>query len=119
MTMSKIGGSTVKPTKLGDVEVWAPEGRVDAVSSPDLQEATTESIANGARKLVLDLSSTQYMSSAGLRVVLLVARAMQSKNGKFVICGLNDEVHELFQISGFSQIVDIVADRKAALNSLR
>ena len=54
------------------------------------------------------------MSSAGASgVVLVVARDLQAKDGRFAVCGLNDEVKELFEVSGFSLIVNIVADRGA------
>lgn len=111
----KIGKSTIGGETVGDVAVWVPEGRVDASSAPDLEQAMTSGIAEGGEAVVLDLSRTRYMSSAGLRVVLVVARALQAREGKFAVCGLNDEVKELFEVSGFSLIVGIEPDRDAAV----
>lgn len=116
---TSIGRSKIETTTAGGVTVWAPEGRVDAVSAPDLQQAMMDSIDGGASNVVLDLGGTRYMSSAGLRVVLVVARALQARSGRFAVCGLNDEVKELFEVSGFSLIVNIVADRDAALAAVR
>ena len=59
------------------------------------------------------------MSSAGLRVVLVVARDLQARNGRFAVCGLNDEVKELFEVSGFSLIVSILPDRDAAVAAVQ
>ena len=111
----KIGKSAIGGETVGDVTVWVPEGRVDASSAPDLEQAMTSEIAEGGEAVVLDLSRTRYMSSAGLRVVLVVARQLQARKGKFAVCGLNDEVKELFEVSGFSLIVGIEADRDAAV----
>jgi anti-anti-sigma factor len=116
---TRIGSSKIEATVSGSVAIWAPEGRVDAASAPDLEEAMTASIAEGVSDVVLDLNRTRYMSSAGLRVVLVVARALQAKNGRFAVCGLNDEVKELFEVSGFSLIVNIVADRDAAVAAVQ
>lgn len=111
---TKIGGASV-----GSVAVWVPEGRVDASSAPDLEQAMMARIGDGGLDVVLDLSRTRYMSSAGLRVVLVVARALQAEKGRFAVCGLNDEVKELFEVSGFSLIVNIVADRDAAVAAVQ
>ncbi len=105
----------IESTKVGDVVVWAPEGRVDAVNAPELEQAMMAGIAEDDLHVVLDLSGTRYMSSAGLRVVLVVARELQSREGRFAVCGLNDEVKELFEISGFSLIVKLEQDRAAAV----
>ena len=109
----------IESTKIGDVAVWAPEGRVDAAAAPNLEQAMMSSIGEGASNVVLDLGRTRYMSSAGLRVVLVVARDLQVRNGRFAVCGLNDEVKELFEVSGFSLIVSILPDRDAAVAAVQ
>ena len=116
---TRIGSSTIESTASGSVTIWAPEGRVDATNAPELEQSMTASIEEGAVDVVLDLSRTRYMSSAGLRVVLVVARALQARSGRFAVCGLNDEVKELFEVSGFSLIVNIVADRDAAVAAVQ
>ena len=116
---TRIGYSSIEGAKAGSVAVWAPEGRVDAASAPDLEQAMMASIGEGVSDVVLDLNRTRYMSSAGLRVVLVVARALQAKNGRFAVCGLNDEVKELFEVSGFSLIVNIEPDRDAAVAAVQ
>lgn len=116
---TKDGSVKIESTVVGDVTVWAPEGRIDAVTAPGLQQAMTASIDDGARALVLDLSGARYMSSAGLRIVLIMARYLQGMDGNLVVCGLNDEVKELFEVSGFSLIVDILADRDAAVAAVQ
>ncbi len=114
-----IGKSAIGRETVGDVTVWTPEGRVDATGAPDLENAMMSGIAEGGEAVVLDLGLTRYMSSAGLRVVLVVARELQARKGQFAVCGLNDEVKELFEVSGFSLIVGIEPDRAAAIAAVR
>lgn len=115
----KIGKSTIDGETVGGVTVWEPEGRVDASSAPDLEKAMMAEIAEGGEAVVLDLGLTRYMSSAGLRVVLVVARELQARKGRFAVCSLNDEVKELFEVSGFSLIVGIEPDRAAAVAAVQ
>ena len=111
--------AAAESTTVGSTVIWAPVGRVDASSAPDLEQAMTAAIGEGAQEVVLDLSETRYMSSAGLRVVLVVARALQASKGRFAVCGLNDEVKELFEVSGFSLIVGVQPDRDAAVAAVQ
>lgn len=119
MSDIKIGSTSIEHTEVDGTAVWAPAGRVDAASAPDLEKDMMSAIESGSVACVLDLARTRYMSSAGLRVVLVVARALQAKNGHFAVCGLNDEVKELFEVSGFSLIVKVHADRAAAVAAVK
>ena len=65
-------------------------------------------INGGARRLLLDFSKLQYISSAGLRIVLLAAKRIKSRGGRMALCSLNRQIHEVFEISGFSSILDIL-----------
>jgi len=105
----------IENRKIDDVDVWTPEGRLDASSAPQLEESMLAAIEAGADAVVLDLARVRYMSSAGLRVVLVVARALQQGQGRFIVCGLNEEVAELFAVSGFGQIVRIESDLDRSL----
>ncbi len=109
----------IESTKVDSVVVWDPEGRIDASRAPDLEKAMLSAIAEGGEEVVLDLGRVRYMSSAGLRVVLIVARELQARKGRFAVCGLNDEVKELFEVSGFSVIVGIEPNRDAAVAAVR
>jgi anti-anti-sigma factor len=82
------------------------------------EEEVTKSITGGADKLLLDMAAIQYISSAGLRVVLHAAKQMQAKGGKLVLCSLNDQIKEVFEISGFSGILDIAPSHDEAVKRL-
>jgi anti-anti-sigma factor len=97
--------------------IVAPEGRLDSNTSSGFEKDVRELLAGGARTLLMDFSGLDYMSSAGLRIVLLAAKRMKSIGGMLVICGLNETITEVFEISGFLASLNVVADRSAALRA--
>ncbi len=85
--------------------VFALEGRLDTSTSPELEEALKASFEE-ADALTLDLGKLEYISSAGLRVLLLTHKTMSAKGGLKVI-NVNDTIKEIFEITGFSDILTI------------
>lgn len=85
--------------------VLAPAGRLDSTTAPEL-EAELMGSCDGINSLILDLKSLEYISSAGLRVVLKAQKLMKSK-GKMKIIGANAVVMEVFEITGFSDFLTI------------
>lgn len=81
------------------------EGRLDTSTSPELQEFIDNSI-EGVTELILDFSGLEYISSAGLRVLLATEKTMKTK-GKMIVKNLSEEVAEVFEITGFSDILTI------------
>ena len=90
-----------------DICVVRPEGRLDSANGSAFQKNLLGLIDDGARKLLLDFSKLQYISSAGLRVVLIAAKRMESSGGRIALCSLDRHVSDVFEISGFSAILDI------------
>ena len=85
--------------------ILAPEGRLDTVTAPELETELEASLA-GVKKLVLDFKDVTYVSSAGLRVILKARKAMKSA-GSMTLTGVNSTVMEVFEITGFTDILDI------------
>lgn len=83
----------------------ALEGRLDTSTAPNL-EAELKSSLNDVTELILDFNKLEYISSAGLRVVLAAQKTM-SKQGSMKLVGVNDEVMEVFEITGFVDILTI------------
>ena len=81
------------------------EGRLDTITSPDLESKINEATPD-AEKLILDLAKLDYISSAGLRVLLGAAQAMDGK-GDMVVRNLNQSVREVFDLTGFSNLFNI------------
>lgn len=81
------------------------EGRLDTVTAPDL-EAELNKYMDSIDELVIDFTGIEYISSAGLRVLLMAHKAMSPKGG-MKICGVGDIVREVFDVTGFSDILTI------------
>ncbi len=96
---------TVTKKKNGSILLANVEGRVDTVSAPQF-ESEIKSDLNGVTELVLDFSQLTYISSAGLRVLLLLQKVM-NKQGSMKIVGANETVKEIFDVTGFCDILTI------------
>ena len=83
------------------VTVVSPRGRVDAETSPELENRLLALIQRGEAQIVLDLAGVDYMSSRGLRVLLLASRKCLQSEARFVLAGLTDFTNELLTITGF------------------
>ena len=95
-----------------------PKGRLDAATGPALEAELAAATGGGAR-LLLDFSELVYISSAGLRVVLLAAKKVKASNGRLALCSLNPQIAEVFKISGFDVIIDIHPSPDSALARLK
>lgn len=92
-----------------------PTGRLDANTSERFENEMLEQLGASPQGMVMDFSSIGYVSSAGLRVVLLAAKKVKAAGGTFVLCGLSPSIQEVFRVSGFLSILTVAADRDAAL----
>jgi len=92
-------------------------GRLDAVSAVEADKTFSSIIDDGNNNLLIDLAELDYISSAGLRVLLVVAKRIQQNRGKVVLCALNANVKEIFEISGFSSIFNIFDGKEEAEKS--
>jgi anti-anti-sigma factor len=103
----------------GDVMIARLAGRLDSSSAQPAEESFGRLLANVTPLLAIDLSKLDYISSAGLRVLLVVAKRMQQSKGKVVLFGLGPNVREVFSISGFDKIFAIQDDLAAAVAAVR
>lgn len=92
--------------------------RLDCVSSPSLEKRLNELIESGERSLLVNFSNLEYISSAGLKVLLETSRELKSKGGKLLICCLSGMVKKVFEISGFNAILSIYENEKEALKDI-
>jgi anti-sigma B factor antagonist len=83
----------------------APEGRLDTVTAPEFENKVGELLA-GVSDLVLDMTQIEYVSSAGLRVILKIQKVMFNQ-GKMKLIGVNESVMEVFEITGFANMLNI------------
>lgn len=81
------------------------EGRLDTTTAPQL-EADLKTDLKGVEELLMDFEKLEYLSSAGLRVLLSAQKTM-NKQGKMVICHVNETIRDVFEVTGFSEILTI------------
>ncbi|AGW13054.1 STAS domain-containing protein [Megalodesulfovibrio gigas] len=93
-------------------------GRLDAATSGTFGTGMMQLIDDGVLKLALDLTTLEYVSSAGLREFLRAAKALKAKGGSMVCCSLKDYVKEIFDMSGFSTIIPVTASLEEGRNTL-
>lgn len=102
--------------KEGKATVVKVSGRLDNVTATQFDTDCNKLLSDGgAISLVLDFSELTYISSAGLRSVLLLAKTLNAKGGRVLICGLNQMVKDVFQISGFTGMFPVFQSREEAL----
>ncbi len=100
------------------VTVVAPTGRIDTTTSPVLEDAVRRAVDEGARALLIDLAGVEYISSAGLRIFLVLAKRMRGIEGRVVLCGMGQPVQHVFQLAGFLPLFTIEPTREAAFTRL-
>ena len=108
----------LKSTREGSNLIVDVEGRVDGTNAMDFQTALEGAIQPSDQGVVMDMGELQYISSAGLRVILLIAKSLQKQNAKLLGCSLSESVREIFAISGFDKIVPVHDSRTDALKAL-
>ena len=96
---------TINKTRNGSAMTIAVEGRLDTMTAPQLETVIKEEL-DGVDNLVFDFSELKYISSAGLRV-LLTAQKVMNDQGSMKVVNVNDLVSEVFELTGFSDILDI------------
>ena len=90
-------------------------GRLDTTTYPFLEKKLMELIDENRNKILVDCIEMDYVSSSGLRILLMALKKVTMMNGKFILCGLQENIREIFEISGFTTIFEIHASREDAL----
>jgi len=101
----------------GEVKILRIDGKLDTRTAPDAQALLTEIIEEGATKIVVNFEKLVYISSAGLRVLLAAAKQLRQNSGELRVCGLNEVVQEVFEISGFNTILAITKSELEAIEN--
>jgi anti-anti-sigma factor len=90
-------------------------GRLDSETARAFEDTLTATLDRGVRALALDLSGLEYVSSAGLRLLLLAAKRTKAEAAPFTVFGLQPQVAKVLEVSGFARILPIAAGREEAL----
>jgi anti-anti-sigma factor len=109
----------ISEDKNGDVLMVGLKGRLDAATSKTVEEFLLKKIDAGEKKLVLDLSGLDYISSVGLRVFMMAAKRLKVVQGKVVVCALSAPIKQVFEIAGFTNLFPMFDTRDAAAAAVR
>ncbi len=111
----------VTAVRHADVLVVAVTGRIDYMNAEDFKSALQPHVANcaaGGDRVVLDLSQLEYVSSAGLRVLMIAAKDVRARKGTLVAVSLQPVVREIFEISRFTLVFDVFDSVQDALRAI-
>jgi anti-sigma B factor antagonist/stage II sporulation protein AA (anti-sigma F factor antagonist) len=93
-------------------------GRLDASTAPNLESAVASTLSGGTARIILDMCEVTFISSAGLRVILMTAKQALAAKGGLAIFGLRSAVNDVFEISGFQKFIPIASDETEARSKL-
>ncbi len=99
----------------GQVLIVKIIGRLDAVSTPQVDKKLTNIIDMGNQHILIDFSAVDYLSSAGMRLLLSATKRLKGQEGKFIICNVPEDVMEVLKMAGFDRILSIASTREEAL----
>ncbi len=97
----------ISAAREGGTIIAKADGRIDGSNASDFQADLHANIEDEDKALVLDFEGVSYISSAGLRVLLLTAKKIEGNGGKMALCSLSEPIREVFRISGFDNIIPI------------
>ena len=105
-------------TELGSSCCLSLQGRIDGTTSTDVERQLKEMLLNGKRNLIVVFEQVNYISSAGLRVFLMVQKQLKQAGGEMVLAALPTAVQDVFRVSGFTQVFRIAETQEAAVRML-
>lgn len=105
----------VKEDKKGGVLILRIKGRLDAISSPIAEKRVFEFINQGESKLLLDFGGVDYLSSAGMRMLLSTTKKLKTQSGTLVLCCVTNNVLDVLKMSGFDHVLELYKTEEDAL----
>ena len=106
-------------TKENNATIFCLNGRLDSNSAPQFEQQLRDFITDPNSHLVFDCNNLEYISSAGLRIILNIAKAYKSGHFLFSACAMQEHVQEVFEISGFDSFINIYPTIDASLAVLK
>jgi anti-sigma B factor antagonist len=99
------------------INIFKLNGRLDSNTSQGFEKKIFQAIDDGSKNMIIDFKDLEYISSAGLRVILKATKALKREEGKMMLCDMQDYVKEVFEIAGFDSFLPIVGTMDDALQS--
>ena len=109
----------LQESQVGNILILEPEGHLDTAASGPLELDLLQRIDAGLRQLLLDCSQLEYVNSSGLKVILIAAKKLDALGGKLALCRLAPNVQMIFEMIGFTKILNIYPTREEGLAVLQ
>lgn len=108
----------ITETQENDIKIFGLKGRLDSNTSPNLETKIIDAMEDGTRSIIINFEQLDYISSAGLRVILKATKDLKRTEGKIMLCAMQDYVKEVFEIAGFDTFLPIAPSMDEALAKL-
>ena len=108
----------ISTTENPSIAILHLDGGIDSTTTAQLQHTAFELMASGKNQCILDLAGVDYISSAGLRSILLITHQLLDQQGQLVVCQLQPTVHHVFTMTGFEKIISQFATLEQTLRHL-
>jgi anti-sigma B factor antagonist len=99
------------------INIFKLVGRLDSNTSQEFETSIFDAISSGSKHMIFNFKDIDYISSAGLRVILKATKALKREEGKLMLCDMQDYVKEVFEIAGFDTFLPIVPTMNDALKA--
>jgi len=100
-----------------DISIYRLKGRLDSNTSKGLEERLFQTISDGSKRMIVDFKDLNYISSDGIRVILIATKAIKREEGQIMFCCMRDYVKEVFEIAGLGSLLPVVATMDDALKA--
>lgn len=108
----------IQVEQIGDITIIPLEGRLDGNNAGAAEAVFLGQLAEGKGQFIFNFADLQYISSAGLRVILVAAKKLRASKGRMICANLTEQVYDVFEMSGFTSILEIVATKEEAIAKL-
>jgi len=105
-------------TRHDQTNIYKLNGRLDSNTSPTLEKKLADAMQDGTTSMVIDFENLDYISSAGLRIILKTTKDLKKSEGNIILCAMQDYVKEVFEIAGFDTFLPIVPTMDEALTKI-
>ena len=99
-----------------DINIFRVSGRIDSATAPAFWQGVSEELKNGATKFIIDCENLEFLSSAGLRSILGIAKHIKPQNGLVSMCNMNQQTKAVIDIAGISAFIKLYGDLADALS---
>ncbi len=105
----------IQQAKVGDVNVYRVSGRIDSDTADTLWQTASQALEEGTKKIIVNCEELDYISSAGLRTLLIIAKHVRPQNGIVALCNLTSQIKSVMDIAGISTCIKIYGNLEDAL----